>query len=150
MGTFFVVEVSIVIWGGVRQWGTGRRRGRRGGGWGVVYRLAVGGGADVDDALLFQPDPQGQGGVQDGVDEHGGGRVVLGALEAELVVPEEAGGGDEEGGVAQAQAHVGEGVGLLELQRVEVVGDGIVGGVLEVCPGLLVGVFVHERTTGGG
>lgn len=50
-------------------------------------------------------------------------------FEAELVVPVEGCGADGESTVAQRQARVGEGVGLGEVEGVEVGGDGVVGGV---------------------
>lgn len=97
--------------------------------------LPAGRGADIDDPLLKTPDPDGEGPIEEGVENNGGSSVVLGAVESKLVVPEEAGGGDQEGAVAQAQTDVGEGVRLLELERVQVVGDSIVGRVLKVWDG---------------
>lgn len=88
------------------------------GGVSVAYFSPVWCRALVHDALLHEGDPYGQGAVDDGVEGDGGGGVPLGALEAELVVPEEAGGGDGEGAVAQGQARVDEAVVLLELERV--------------------------------
>lgn len=55
---------------------------------------------------------------------------MLGAVPAQLVVPEEAERGDGKGAVAEREAYVLEVVRLLELERVEVVGDRIVRGVL--------------------
>lgn len=80
--------------------------------------------------LLDEADPVRQRAIEQGVQRDGGRGVVLGGLEAQLVVPQEAGGGDGEGAVAQGQTRVYEGVVLLELERVEVVGDRVVGGVL--------------------
>jgi hypothetical protein len=54
---------------------------------------------------------------------------MLCALEAELVVPVKGRGADDEGGVANRQASVREGVRLCEFEGVEVRGDGVVGGV---------------------
>ena len=84
----------------------------------------------VHRALLHETDPYRQGAVDERVQRDGGSRVPLGALEAQLVVPEEAGGGDGEGAVAKGQARVDEAVVLLELERVQVVWYRIVGGVL--------------------
>lgn len=98
-----------------------------------TYRFPFRRGADVYDALFLKPYPQREGRVQQRVDGDRAGRVVLCALEAELVVPEEAGRCHEEGGVPQAEPHVGQGVRLLQAQAVEVVGERIVRGVLQVC-----------------
>lgn len=98
-----------------------------------TYRFPARRRADIHNPILLQPDPQRQGGIQQGIQRHRSGGVIFGALEAELVVPGETGGGDKEGGIAQGQAHVSQGVGLLELEGVQVIGDGIIGGVLEVC-----------------
>lgn len=57
---------------------------------------------------------------------------MLGAVPAQLIVPEEAERGDGKGAVAEREPHVLEAVRLLELERVEVVGDRIVRGVLEI------------------
>lgn len=103
----------------------------------ATYRFSIRCGAHVDDTLLLEPYPQSQRRVEYGVDNHSAGCVVFCALEAELVVPEKAGGSDQEGGVAQAQADIGEGVGLLELQGIQVVGNRIIRGVLEICSGVL-------------
>ena len=54
---------------------------------------------------------------------------MLGALEAQLVVPVEGRGADGEGGVADCQTGVREGVGLREFEGVQVCWDGVVGGV---------------------
>ena len=56
----------------------------------------------------------------------------FGLLETKVVIPGEAGYGEDKGAVAKRQANIGEKVNLLELQRVEVVGDRIVRRVLEV------------------
>lgn len=87
----------------------------------------------VHDALLDIGDPVCEHGVQESVDCYGGGSVVFRALESKLVVPAEAGAGNCKGTVSERQPCVGECVNLLELQRVQVVGNGIVGGVLQIC-----------------
>lgn len=58
---------------------------------------------------------------------------MLGVLETKLVVPKETSGGDAKGAVTEGEANVGEGMRLSELERVEVVGNGVVRCVLEVC-----------------
>lgn len=72
----------------------------------LTYLVSFGGGALVHDALLHKGDPVGENGVDEGVDGDGDGRVILRVLEAELVVPGEAGAGDDEGGVAEHQSRV--------------------------------------------
>lgn len=76
--------------------------------------------------------PNRQCAAQEHVDSHRAGRVVLCVVEAELVVPQEAEGGDEEGPIAEGEADVLEVEGLLEFEGVEVVCEGVVGGVFEV------------------
>lgn len=95
----------------------------------LTYARPIRRRALVHGALLDEADPEGQDAVEHGVEGDGGGGVVLGGLEAELVVPGEAGGGDGEGRVPQGQPRVDQPVVLLEAQGVEVVGDGVVGGV---------------------
>lgn len=97
-----------------------------------AYRLPIRRSAHVDGPLLLQPYPQRQRRVEYHVHNHRRCCVVLGALKPKLIVPEEAGGGDEEGSISKCQAHVGQGVGLSELEGVEVVGNRIVGSVLQV------------------
>lgn len=67
-----------------------------------TYCFSIRRGAHVDDTLLLQPYPQSQRGIECGVENHSGGCVILRALETELVIPKEAGGSDEKGGIAQA------------------------------------------------
>lgn len=95
-----------------------------------TYSLPTGRSANIDSSLLLQPYPQRQSRIEHGVHSDSTRSVVLGALEPQLVVPEEACRRDEEGAVAQAQTHIGQCVRLRELERVEVVRDRIVGGVL--------------------
>jgi len=97
------------------------------------YLVAGGSNALVYQALLNIPNPQRHGAIKNHVEDHGAGRQVLCALEAELVVPSEAGGRDEEGGGAKGEADVGGCVDLFNFEGVEVVWDGIVGGVFKVC-----------------
>lgn len=78
----------------------------------LVARLA---GPDIHSAFLDEPDPQRQRAIEERVHCDSSGGVVLGRVEAELVIPEEARGADSEGGVAQGEAHVAEGVRLLEV-----------------------------------
>lgn len=96
---------------------------------------------NVNDAPLDEPDPGRQRAVEEGVEGDGDGGVGLGRLEAQGVVPVEAGGAEGEGGVAEGEADVGEGVGLGEVEGVEVVGDGVVGGVFQVWGWVLVRRF---------
>lgn len=56
-------------------------------------------------------------------------------LEAELVVPVERCGAGSECAVPEGETGVGEDVGLGEGERVEIRGNGVVGGVLEVWVG---------------
>jgi hypothetical protein len=98
----------------------------------IAYLIARLTSPHVHRPPLDEPNPQRQRAIQKRVKRDGGGRVVLRILEAELVVPAEAGGADGEGGVAEREAHVAEGVGLLEGEGIEVVGDCVVGGVFEV------------------
>jgi len=109
-------------------------RGKKGGGVGG-HLVAVLARPHVHDALLDAPDPGRQCAVEQRVQGHGRGGVGLGGLEAQRVVPVEAGGAEGEGGVAEGEAHVAEGVGLREVEGVEVVGDCVVGGVLQVWEG---------------
>jgi hypothetical protein len=53
-------------------------------------------------------------------------------FEAELVVPVESCSTDCEGGVSKCEAGVGEGMGLGEVEGVQVGGNGVVGGVLKI------------------
>lgn len=76
--------------------------------------------------------PKRQCAAQDHVDSHRASCVVLGVIEADLVVPQEAEGGDEEGAIAEGEADVLEVEGLLEFEGVDVVCEGVVGGVFEV------------------
>lgn len=78
----------------------------------LVARLA---GPDIHGTLLDEPDPQRQRAIEERVQCDGNGGVVLCRVEAELVVPVEASGADSEGGVPQGEAHVAEGVRLLEV-----------------------------------
>lgn len=67
---------------------------------------AVGSVAGVDDAALDEGDPVGQDAVEQGVDQDGGRRGVLRALEPQLSVPQEAGRRQREGSVPQRQPRV--------------------------------------------
>lgn len=100
--------------------------GQRGGG---TYLVARGACARVYNASLDEVDPGCEEAVEEGVEGDGDGGVGFCGVEAEGVVPVEAGGAEEEGGVAEGEADVGEGVGLGEVQGVQVGGDGVVGGV---------------------
>ncbi|KAK8049557.1 DNA repair transcription protein [Apiospora phragmitis] len=73
---------------------------------GPTYLISFGGGPLIHDSLLHKRDPVGEDGVYHGVDSHSDSSVVLGVLEAELVVPGEAGAGDDEGRVAEDQSRV--------------------------------------------
>lgn len=89
---------------------------------------------------LHCPDPIRQRAVQRKIRQHGPERVGFGRVPAELVVAVEGDGGDDNGGIAEGQADVGQEVGLFEFEGGEVVGEGVVGGVFEVCAGeVLVG-----------
>jgi hypothetical protein len=83
-------------------------------------------------ALLDAPDPEGKQAIQAGVSGDSRGGVVFCVVEAELEVPIESRGADGKGQIADAESHIGENVRLLEFERVEVVGDGIVAGIFEV------------------
>lgn len=96
------------------------------------YAVAGGVGADVEGVAFDGPDPVCEGPVEEGVERDGDGGVVFCGLEAVGVVPVETGSADGEGEVADCEAGVGEGVGLLEAEGVEVGGYYIVGGVFEV------------------
>jgi hypothetical protein len=99
----------------------------------AAHLLSTGSRADIYSTLFNDPDPQGQSGVQTAVDCHRCGRVVLGVVETQLVVPEETSTSDEEGRVAYREPDIGKKVRLRELEGVEIVGDSIVGRVLQVC-----------------
>lgn len=92
------------------RWGSSRK------GKASTNLISVGRRAHIDDVLLLEPYPQRQEAVEDGVEDDGRGRVVLCVVEAELVVPGEAGCGDEEGAVAERKPDVREVVRLLELE----------------------------------
>jgi hypothetical protein len=94
--------------------------------------VPVGGGAEVDGAALDAGDPQRQRAVEEGVQRDRGRGVGFRGVKAELVVPEEGEGGEEEGRVADRETGVEQAVGLDEAEGVEVVGQGVVGGVFEV------------------
>lgn len=107
--------------------------------WYILFRLGRNpdlvtfwGGALVDCALFDIEDPEGEESVEDGVEGDGEGGVSFCGLEAEVVVPGEASGGEGERGEAEGEADVGEEVGGGEGEGGEVVGDGVVGGVFEV------------------
>jgi len=78
-----------------------RRRG------GNLDGFARGGSADVDGALFDGKDPEGEDAVDERVEGYCDGGVELCGLEAELVVPEEAGCCEGEGGEAEGQTDVG-------------------------------------------
>lgn len=88
--------------------------------------------ADINFALLHQPYPSCQSTIEQSIKCNRNSSVMFRRVPAELVVPVEAGGAERECRVAKAKANVGQGVRLFELQRVQVVGYRIVGGVLEV------------------
>lgn len=73
---------------------------------GKTYARPVGRHALVHDALLDEADPVRQGTVEQRVQGDGAGGVVLGGFEAQLVVPEEAGGGDGERAVPEGQPRI--------------------------------------------
>lgn len=96
-GMFLRVEVAIVICVACQDVSvclSVLTLGERGGSE-ETHSLPTRRGADVDDALLLLPYPQRQGGVEDGVDGDRRRGVVLCVVEAELVVPREAAGGDD-------------------------------------------------------
>lgn len=99
---------------------------------GGTYRLPTRRHALVHNPLLHLPYPERQGAVEDGVQDDGERGVQLRVLEAQLVVPEETGAGYGERRIAQGEADVGQVVGLAEFETVEVVGNGIIGGVFEI------------------
>ena len=110
-----------------------KQNGQKQGTQGPTYLISFGCGPLVHDSLLHERDPEGEDGVYHRIYTHGHGRVVLGVLKAELVVPGEAGPGDGEGRIAESQSCVDQSMVLLELQRVEIVRNGIIGGVLQIC-----------------
>lgn len=95
--------------------------------------VARGRGALVHGPLLNPPNPKRQTALQKGIRSNGNSGIQLGVVETKLVIPQRAGGSDGEGAVAESEAHVGHGVLLGEADRVEVVRDGIVGAILQVC-----------------
>lgn len=95
-----------------------------------TYRLPGGRDALVHNPFLHKRHPPRHARVEHDIERDGRRGPVLCAVKAELVVPREAGGGREEGRVAEREAHVDKAVGLLELEGVEVVWDRVVGGVL--------------------
>lgn len=107
----------------------------------IAYLIARLTSPHIHSSPLDKPNPQRQRAIQKRVKRDGGRGVVLRIIEAELIVPAKAGGADGEGGVAEREAHVAERVRLLEGERVEVVGDCVVGGVFEVCGRELAGWF---------
>lgn len=94
-----------------------------------LARLAL---ALVHDAPLYKPQPVAKGAVEQEVGDDGGQGVGLGGGPAKLPVVVEEGAGNGNGRIAEAQPDVGLRVDLAEAQRVEVVGQRVVGRVLEV------------------
>lgn len=86
----------------------------------------------VHDTTLDKPQPVAKGTVEQEVGDDGRQGVGLGGGPAKLPVIVEEGAGNSDGRIAEAQADVGLGVQLSEAQRVEVVGQRVVGRVLEV------------------
>ena len=86
----------------------------------------------VDESLLHGPDPICEGAVQGKVGDYGNGGPAFRGLETVFVVEGEGGGGDEDGGVSEGELDVGVPVVLAEFQRVEVVLEGVVGGIFAV------------------
>lgn len=94
-----------------------------------LARLAL---ALVHNALLDKPQPVAKGAVEHEIRYHGGQGKRLAGLPAKLPVVVEQGACNGHGRVAQDEADVGLRVDLLELEAVEVIGQRIVGGALEI------------------
>jgi hypothetical protein len=97
------------------------------------YLLSAGCDSLINNTLLNICDPVREGCVQNGVDCDGYSCQILRVVESELVVPSKAGAGNSKGAIAKSQSCIGEGMNLLELQGVQVVGNCIIGSVLQIC-----------------
>ncbi len=97
-----------------------------------AYLITILASANVYLSLLNQPNPCRQRTIEHCVKCHGDGGVMLRGVPAEPVVPVEAGCAKREGGIADCETDIGQNVRLLELERVEIGWDGIVGSVLKV------------------
>ena len=85
--------------------------------------------AYVHGSFFDAPDPECEDGVQQRIDPDCDCGVQFCRLETQLVVPVKGGCADGKGGIPECEARVGENVGLLEGEGVEVGGDGVVGGI---------------------
>lgn len=88
-----------------------------------------------DSAFFNAPYPNCQKSIQGEISENSPERPIFGLIPPQFVISVEGRGSNDYSGVTQRQSHVREEVGLLEFQRGEIVGKGIVGGILEICPG---------------
>lgn len=77
---------------------------------------------------LGAPDPDCEEEVDDEVDDTGIKRRSFGSFPAELIVKAESGGGDKDGGVAESEADVRQGMRLGEGKGREDGGERVVGG----------------------
>ena len=91
-----------------------------------AYCVSAWSSANIDDTRFHSPDPESQGAIEDRVDGDCRSRVVFCVLEAQLIIPKEACASYEEGRIAESKSNISQSVGLGELQRVQVVGNGII------------------------
>ena len=81
--------------------------------------------------LFHTPYPIRQGAIEYEICNHSPQRPVLGSVPSELVISVEGCACNQDGGVAECESDVGEKMRLLEFERCEVIGEGVVGGVFE-------------------
>lgn len=94
-------------------------------------------------SLLDSPDPVRQSAVQTCVQRNGSCSEVFCIIEAEFEVPVEGRGGKSKCGVAKAKADIRECVGLREFEGVQVIWNGIVGGVFQIFRMLVICLMCH-------
>ena len=81
---------------------------------------------DIDLALLNPPDPERQNSINTRVECNCNSSVELRGLESELVVPVEGRRTYSKSSVSQSKADIGEDMGLLEGDGVQVRGEGVI------------------------
>ena len=86
----------------------------------------------VNDALLNGPDPERHGPVESEISQNCPESSNLRSIPAKFVVSRKRDSCNNDCRVAKCQSHIGELVRLLEFQGVEVIWEGIVGGILKV------------------
>ena len=96
-----------------------------------------------DFALFKAPYPECQGSIQGEVNKNGPERPIFSLVPSQSVISVKGDRSNSYSRVTQRQPHIREKVGLLELQRRKIIGEGIVCGVLKICSG-----YVAVEATG--